>query len=346
MSDIRYFIKRPGGLRKTFAIVAYRRDGRLKQYLELPSQLKTEVTSINQRYLTKTLTEGQCESLLSDLIRPSSALRAALTGINQEIFERFWEDVYSIRYLEDPEAPKYGFLKALRLLGDLSIQTASAAEMQQRLRASGARSVIIRKATGHINQILKYLKRDIKLNKPKIGVRQVDYLTLEEFQQVLPHIPEEPIRDLAMTLFATGMRLSEALAATPADFKGNEILIMKQLVKGNKLKLPKAEKTGRSLVLPFGVAALERWLKTGDKGQYRYTLYDRLASACRKANVKPIGPHDLRHSHAIYLLSQGANLTQVALQLRNRIEVCQAYYTGFAHSEGTLNALKRVLGTS
>jgi hypothetical protein len=40
---------------------------------------------------------------------------------------------------------------------------------------------------------------------------------------------------------------------------------------------------------------------------------------------------------------KGTNLTQVALNLRNRIDACQKYYTGFEHADSTLENLKRLV---
>ncbi len=271
---------------------------------------------------------------------------AQLLVVNRQIFERFWEEVYSIKYIEDPDSPKYETLKALRLIEPLSIQVASQAELQNKLRTSGVTPNEIRRATGRLNQVLRFLKRDIRLNKPKAGIRTIQYLTLEEFEKVLIFL-DGPVKDLAVVLFATGMRLGEALALQPDDYRNGEINITKQLDKKGVVKLPKAQKTGRSIVLDFGKEALLRWVASQKDLTMRYLIYDRLIAACRAAapdkKDKWCSPHDLRHSHAIYLLTHGANLSQVSMQLRNRIDVCQMYYTGFAHTEGTLEYLKKIL---
>ena len=56
--------------------------------------------------------------------------------------------------------------------------------------------------------------------------------------------------------------------------------------------------------------------------------------APRAPREKHLVAHDLRHSFAIRMLER-ANLTYVALQLGNRIELCQEHYTGYElHDEG------------
>lgn len=253
-----------------------------------------------------------------------------------------------MKYLEDPDAAKYDLLKAMRLIEPLSLQTASQVELQGALKKSGVSSREIRRATGRLNQILRYLKRDIRLNKPKPNVRKVDYLTYDEILKVLPFVMDNVISDLVVVLFSSGMRLGEALAVTPADYRNGEVSITKQVDKNGNIKLPKAEKTGKSVVLPLGHEAMIRWGERAERELLtRDKIYTGIISACQKAfpnqKDKWCSPHDLRHSHAIHLLGLGASLSQVALNLRNRVDVCQMYYTGFAHNEASLGFLKKTL---
>lgn len=145
------------------------------------------------------------------------------------------------------------------------------------------------------------------------------------------------------------MRFSEALAISDEDFVSDNIInIDKQLTKSGEIKPPKRDKVGKVVILPFGVKAAHEFCKIKDRQKFRFNFYNALLEACRKAlpndKNKWVGPHDLRHSHAIYLLSKGASLTQVALNLRNRIDVCQKYYTGFEHTDSTLEGLKKLIG--
>jgi integrase len=288
---------------------------------------------------------SEAEILFRELIhrlKLGSQRFAHLLQINQKIFDHFWRDVYSHKILEDENSPRYGILKALRIIEPLSIQVATQAELQDKLKRSSLGLSEIRRATDNLNQVLNYLDRGFRLNKPKAGLRQVDFVTREEFEKMLAFL-EGDAKDLAETLFSTGMRLGEALAVEPNDFKNGAVSITKQLTRRGVLKLPKAEKTGTSIVLMFGHEAISRWSCVKDKLRFRETIYDVITKASFKALGRSISPHDLRHSHAIYLLGHGANLTQVALQLRNRVDVCQMYYTGFSHSEASLELLKKLV---
>lgn len=335
--------------------MCYHLEGRNRVYKPLSPSLKADVDSINKKFQEKIVSKEDVILLLKELIKSEYRKQGTqakvlneseLSKVNDKIFNQFWQEVYAIRYISDEKSAQYDFKKSLRLIEPLSIQSASALELQTQLKTKSKTSKENRRATDRLNQILFWLKRNIKLNKPKVGLTKVDYLTFDEFQKVLIHL-EGDIKILAMVLFASGMRLSESFAVTPEDFVNGHIMVNKQLTEEGITKLPKREKTGKSVVIPDGREAMEQWVLVENKSRYRYAIYNQLIEACRKVfpnqRDKWVSPHDLRHSHAIYLLSKGASLTQVALNLRNRIDVCQRYYTGFAHSEDTLEALNRLI---
>ena len=355
---MRYFIKRPGKTRRTFAVVCYELQTRQKKaYLKLPSQLAAVVEDVNTKFLNKTYDEPTAHTLLREAIalelrRAGTAVRAIrdqrLSEANQKLLTSYWRDEYLGRELADNgKAMRYKLEQALRAIEPLSLSLASRSELASKL-ASSVKDVSRRRAVSdRLNQLLKYAKRDFRLTKPKPAYEQVDYVTEQQLASLVGHFDDSILVSLAWTLFGTGLRLSEALALRPADFRRGELVVDKQLPLSGELKRPKAGKTGTVAVLPQAVKALEAWLAVNDKASYRYKLYDALELACSKAKLgKRIGPHDLRHSHAIYLLERGASLTEVSLQLRNTVSVCQRYYTGFEHTPGTMDRLRRLLGGS
>lgn len=359
----RYSIIRPTESRDRFTLSCYIIEGRKRIYCELPAPIKKQALQINEKYKSGLITNLDAETLLNDVIQNAYKSlnikhvvlkNSVISEVNQKIFNKFWDKVYKDRYLEDEKSPKYSILKALKLIEPLSIQTATASQLQAKLKDSGVSVPVNRRATDSLNQILRYLNRDFKLNKPKPERTKVKHLTLAEFSKVLHHISDPVLKDFAMTLFATGMRLSEALAVNAQDIKGSVLNIDKQLrPSGSKNEVvdkdPKRGSKGHVVVLPFGKDALKRWASRDDKNEYRFQLYPALMKACQKVfpkqtdNQKWLSPHDLRHSHAIHLLSKGANLTQVALNLRNRIDVCQKYYTGFEHTDSSLDGLLKMV---
>lgn len=339
------------GKRRTFRLAAFEWSNNSKIYKSLPVELKAELASLNRQFLDNNLTSEQVVACLKDLIEKqdhsSAKQKSILSSTNMRIFDAFWAQVYGVRYLEDEKSARYDFLKAIRLIEPLSLQTATAAEFQNALKSNAPK--VIRRATDRLNQILKWLKRDVRLNKPKVGLRVVSYVTYEEFQKILIHL-DGHVKNLAISLYASGMRLSEALAVKPNDYFDGRIMIDKQLTKLEVLKPPKREKIGHSLVLPLGHEAIKAWVEVSDKNSYRYVISKELRAAAKKTfpndKNKWVSPHDLRHSHAIHLLGMGATITQVALNLRNRVDVCQMYYTGFSHSSDTLDYLRKIIDTN
>jgi len=323
----------------------------------LPEKLKRQVSKINEQFKSKLLSIIETEALLKDLIQNEYKRlglkhivlkNSVISEVNQKIFNQFWVKEYSNRYLTDEESPKHDMLKALRLIEPLSIQTATQMQLQSALKKSGALTPVIRRASDRLNQLLRFLGRDFKLNKPKPAYKKVQHINHEEFNKMIGFIENEDLKDFAITLFCSGVRLSEALALTPQDLYSSGYLnVDKQLTKDGQTKEPKRGSSGKVLIIPFGLDAVKRFVKIKDKEVLRFKLYDVLQCACQKAFPDDmglwIGPHDLRHSHAIYLLSKGANLGLVAMNLRNRIDVCQKYYTGFEHSNDTLEGLKKII---
>lgn len=366
--DKRYFLVKPNKKRKKFSLVCYFLITRkIKEYIKLTPELEKETDSINRKMLDGIITQSDALILFNDLIqkqyRKNEVLNkvlkdSVLSEINQKIFNKFWDRIYKAKPITDKDSARFDILKSIRLIEPLSLNTATADEIQIKLEENCATVDEQRRAIVRLKQILKFLSRDVVIHKPAEDYREIQYLTKPEFDKVVKLIDDSILRDFATTLFATGMRKSEGLAITADDLNGHYLRVNKQLTKGKKgrlsgvslapkLKNPKRNKKGTVLVLPFGLSATKRWAEVENKEQYRYKIFDVIEEASRKAfpknKKKWIGVHDLRHSHAVFLLSQGASLTQVALNLRNTVEVCQKYYTGYAHNDDTIEALKKLV---
>jgi integrase len=346
---LRYFLIAPSPKRAGFTLVGYKlKDRRTKEYFPIPNEAKAQVREINKKIKSGVLTVPDARLLLEGLIEQltpkarSAALRAShISTVNQKLFNEYWDKVYSSRFLEDEgQSMKYDLQKALRLIEPLSLATATPAEILAQLKKSCKSVKVMRRAIDRLNQFMKFLKKPV-LPKPKPGLAQVDYLTEAQFKLMLKHVSGD-MKALLATLFATGLRLSEALALTSEDVGREHVKVMRQLTK-NGLKPPKRGKSGDVLILPQYKTYVDQWAKVQDKGQFRYSPFNELQRACVLAKVKVIGIHDLRHSHAIYLLGKGASLKMIALNLRNRQDVCEQYYLGFAHTDETLEGLKKLV---
>jgi len=127
------------------------------------------------------------------------------------------------------------------------------------------------------------------------------------------------------TLFFTGLRKGEARALTVDDLDlEKELLIVNKSIRKYKgsLKAPKTPSGVRKVRLDKNTLKLLKPLKSNEKwlfGDYRPISRDRIDRAFKigieRSGVKKIRIHDLRHSHASFLIMNGANIVTVSKRL-------------------------------
>lgn len=181
-----------------------------------------------------------------------------------------------------------------------------------------------------LRQFTKFLSKEKVIEKdplfnltlPKIKRTLPDVLTEEEVVSLL-EVPDvngkKGLRDRLMLelLYATGMRVSELV--TMKIYQLN-IQVGFAIIKG------KGEK---ERIVPLGEEVLywiRKYLETnkikdflfpGKNGKHitRQYVWKLIKECARKANIKSISPHSLRHSFATHLLLRGADLHSVQLML-------------------------------
>ena len=134
---------------------------------------------------------------------------------------------------------------------------------------------------------------------------------------------------LILLIAKTGMRFSEALAITPADFdfRRQTVSISKTWdYKGDGGFLPTKNKSSvRTIQIDWQtVIRFAEVIKGMDENKpifvsnkkiYNSTVNSRLSSLCRKAGIPEITIHGLRHTHASILLFAGVSTASVARRL-------------------------------
>lgn len=165
-----------------------------------------------------------------------------------------------------------------------------------------------------------------------IGKKDADemqILTLQEFNKMIDYVTDKENKFFYIVLFWTGMRKGELLALTyeDVDFENKTISINKnfQIVRGEKVITdPKTPKSKRVIAVNDIVlnCIKEMWDTTYKPNKTdtifyvsKYSLKRQLDTACKKAGVPRIRVHDLRHSHASYLLSNGINIVILSRRL-------------------------------
>lgn len=144
----------------------------------------------------------------------------------------------------------------------------------------------------------------------KVEKRATQIWTPQEFEQVVQYASSK-YKPLLYFLFYSGARIGEALALTFGDIEGNTVHINKTMSVATKDLIPAPPKTRTSV----RDIALPRFVMDMIKPPYNVQSTDRvypihreavrraLGIAAKKAGIPRIRLHDLRHSHASYLMA-------------------------------------------
>jgi integrase len=156
----------------------------------------------------------------------------------------------------------------------------------------------------------------------RMGKREVvvNFWTKEEFDRILAAMEDDPTAHVSFSLlYYSGIRFGEFLALTiqDFDFQNNTLDINKSLqrIKRQDVITPsKTPKSIRNIIIPdFVMNEVKDYISTiYDLGEtdrvFPFTksyINNAMARACKKSGVKKIRIHDIRHSHASYLINLG-----------------------------------------
>jgi integrase len=156
----------------------------------------------------------------------------------------------------------------------------------------------------------------------RMGKREVvvNFWTKEEFDRILAAMEDDPTAHVSFSLlYYSGIRFGEFLALTiqDFDFQNNTLDINKSLQRIKRQDVitpPKTPKSIRNIIIPdFVMNEVKDYISTiYDLGEtdrvFPFTksyINNAMARACKKSGVKKIRIHDIRHSHASYLINLG-----------------------------------------
>lgn len=172
------------------------------------------------------------------------------------------------------------------------------------------------------------------LKKPKVPVPDMDYLTPEEIAGLI-EATDERHKTLIMLSAFTGMRQSEILALrwSDIDFTSGKIYV-RQTLQNGKFYEPKTDKSKRAVVIPLSlVEALKvhraRQAVELEKNPHDLVFTNTVGSpipsrnlsqrifepALKRAGLRKVGFHSLRHSYVSVLLDQGADIKFIQNQV-------------------------------
>jgi integrase/recombinase XerD len=179
------------------------------------------------------------------------------------------------------------------------------------------------------------------IDSPKLWKKIPDTLTLNEIDSLIaqPDIRDKQgIRDRAIleTLYATGMRVSEAVNLK-LDNVNLDIGFLRCIGKGNKERVIPLGKKAITSIKRYLEVSRPRFLKSKaseflfisrfGKKISRQSFWKLIKRYAQEARIKkPIRPHILRHSFATHLLERGADLRSVQEMLgHSNISTTQIY---------------------
>lgn len=182
----------------------------------------------------------------------------------------------------------------------------------------------------------------IELNAEEHRVRYLEHAELERFFDALNEVEETVSRDAILFLLYTGVRKSNALAA-----KWDEIDL------DAKIWLIPKTKTGKNITIALADSAVEL-LKDirANNPEAKYVFPSAVSktghlvdikrvwgTVKKKANIKNLHIHDLRHNLATYMIAQGANPFVVQRTLAHKsLKSTQVYVNlGVEHLRDKLN---------
>jgi integrase/recombinase XerD len=144
-------------------------------------------------------------------------------------------------------------------------------------------------------------------------------LAQDEIAHLLGAIASPQQRVVAMTMYAAGLRVSEAVSLTPANIDSKQMVIRVIQGKGRKDRtVPLSPVLLEQLRRHYRRAHPRTWLFPGrGAGQHvsEKSVWRSIARARAAVAGKRVSPHCLRHSFATHLLEAGTDLRTIQLLL-------------------------------
>ncbi|MGV8162507.1 MAG: site-specific tyrosine recombinase/integron integrase [Candidatus Nanoarchaeia archaeon] len=176
----------------------------------------------------------------------------------------------------------------------------------------------------YYNEVLQ--KGFTNIKTPKIKVSLPSVLTKEEMKRLLENTPNEKSKLMLMTLYSSGMRVSELVKLKWKDLELEQKVAWVRGGKGNKDRM-----IILSDIIVKKLAVFEReteYIFPGQRGALSTRNVEEIVHlAAQKAGIdKKVTPHTLRHSFATHLLEAGNDIRLIQELLgHSNLQTTQIY---------------------
>lgn len=170
--------------------------------------------------------------------------------------------------------------------------------------------------------------------KKKYEKDKHDFYTLQEFNEFIRYVKEQPYKEFFTFMFFTGTRPGEAMALSFNDISNDYVIIDKTISSHGERNIgtPKNYSSNRKIIIDkklkkslialknfylekYGTFDSDYFVFGGQKPLSPTSINRRKKKACEKAKIRCITLHQFRHSHATLLKDNGVNVVEVSKRL-------------------------------
>ena len=239
------------------------------------------------------------------------------------------------RYIDRVSAFARHFGKSPEQLGPEDVRSYQLYLLQERKLSSSTLNVTVSalrffygvclKQDWNVERII-YAKREKKL--PLV-------LSSEELVQFFHAVRSKKYRALFMTIYSTGLRVSEATQLKISDVDSKRMTVRVEQGKGNKDRYVMLSPKLLDILRDYWkMYRPDKWLFPGEKAD-RHMSPTSVRHVCRIASlesglIKRVTPHTLRHCFATHLLEAGTDLRKIQTLLGHKSLESTALYTHVA----------------
>lgn len=335
-----YWLKKPGGSRKTFTVMRRPLRGKGAKAHKVED---SRIDLINKHYVAGTLDFVGCEKQLKALIeelRGKEEPGAESLAANDQAFHAALAKFNKRKNTKDQSklSAKNGLKRGINALGHLSLFESPISAIQEHIDELPETKQ--RDRAKWINILLHHVGREERLELTRDTRTGVNYLTPEQLERTVPHLPDDAWKALVWVAFGTGGRFGELFAI---DFmnKGLVTIAVQRTAEWKEVET-KNRKSRTCPIIPDALSWLPKWfdvpLETKMKMRREYKGAEVVRNACNAAGVTSCTFHELRHSYAIFWRKSGESVANIAQFIGDTEDVCRKHYLRFGADDAVAEA--------